>query len=193
MNFVRKKALLMKVDLSKFDNSWYYPGAGIIRRLLWYGVNIVIFLSPLFPFYSLKRWLLRLFGAKLGKGVIVKPRVNIKYPWFLEIGDNVWIGEGVWIDNLGKVKIGNNVCISQGAYLLTGNHNYKLSTFDLMVKEIVIEDGVWIGAKSIVCPGVKCGNHSVLIAGSVATNDLEPYKIYQGNPATYKKDRIIEK
>ncbi|MGB2705790.1 MAG: WcaF family extracellular polysaccharide biosynthesis acetyltransferase [Candidatus Omnitrophota bacterium] len=181
-----------KVDLRKFSNTRYKPGSGT-KRTLWYAVNAVFFKTPLLYPGKLKLFLLGLFGASIGKNVTIKPSVNIKYPWLLEIGDNVWIGEGVWIDSLGKVKIGNDVCISQGAYISTGNHNYKRSTFDLIIKEITIEDGVWIGARAIVCPGVKCGSHSVLTAGSVATGDLKPYKIYQGNPAVYKRDRNIEK
>ena len=120
---------------------------------------------------------------QIGKGVVIKPSVNIKYPWKLIVGDHVWIGENVWIDNLAEVFISDNVCISQGAMLLTGNHNYKLSTFDLIIGTITLEDGVWIGAKSVVCPGVKCASHSVLTVGSIATKNLEPYIIYQGNPA----------
>jgi len=131
-----------------------------------------------------------LFGAKTGKNIILKPRINIKYPWFLEIGNNCWIGENVWIDNLTTVKIGNNLCISQGAYLLTGNHNYKKETFDLIVKEIILEDGVWIGAKSVVSPGVVCRSHSILTVGSIAVRDMEQYGIYQGNPAVLKKYRV---
>jgi len=135
--------------------------------------------------------LLRIFGAKIGKAVNIKPKVNIKYPWLLKIGDHSWIGEGVWIDNLGRVKIGSNVCISQGAMLLTGNHNYKKSTFDLQVEEIVLEDGVWIGAKSIVGPGVTCKSHAVLAINSVATSDLDAYGIYQGTPAKFMRKRKI--
>jgi putative colanic acid biosynthesis acetyltransferase WcaF len=84
------------------------------------------------------------------------------------------------------------VCISQGALLLTGNHNYKKKTFDLMVGKITLADGAWIGAKSVVCPGVACGSHSVLAVGSVAVKDLKPYFIYQGNPAVPVRERIIE-
>ena len=135
--------------------------------------------------------MLRLFGAKIGKGVLIKPYVTIKYPWYLEIGDFTWIGEHVWIDNLAQVKIGAHVCISQGAYLLTGNHDYKKSGFDLIVKDITIEDAVWIGAKSVVCPGVICKTHSILSVGSVLSNDMEPYGIYKGNPAIKIKDRKI--
>ena len=131
-------------------------------------------------------------GAKIGKGVFIKPSVNIKYPWNLTIGDDTWIGEGVWIDNLGKVSIGSNVCISQDSMLMCGNHNYKKSAFNLMVGGITIEDGVWVGAKCLVCPGVTLHSHAVLAVGSVASTDLETYSIYRGNPAVKIKDRIIE-
>ncbi len=177
--------------MSKFSNKWYKPG-GFIKRMLWYIVEM-LFISTRFPFpSSLKITLLKIFGTKAGKGIVIKPNVKIKYPWFLEIGNNVWIGEGVWIDNLTEVKIGNNVCISQGAYIMTGNHNYKKVTFDLMIEPVIIEDGVWIGAKAVICPGVKLKNHSVISAGSVITHDTEPYTIYQGIPAKEIRKRIIE-
>jgi len=180
----------MKTDLSTYTNSWYKPGS-TLKRLSWYSVNW-FFLNTGIPFPSkVKCKILRLFGAKIGKGVVIKPMVSIKYPWFITIGDHTWIGENVWIDNLAKVKIEDNVCISQGALLLTGNHNYKKTTFDLMFGEIILEQGVWIGAKSIVCPGVRCKSHAVLTAGSVATKDLEPYSINQGNPAVNVKSRNI--
>lgn len=105
----------------------------------------------------------------------------------------MWIGEGVWIDNLGKVKIGNNVCISQGAMLLTGNHNYKKESFDLIVGDITLEDGVWVGAKSVVCPGVTMKSHSILTVGSVLTKDAEEYGIYQGNLAVMVKKRVFSR
>ncbi|HEY4651543.1 MAG TPA: putative colanic acid biosynthesis acetyltransferase [Pontibacter sp.] len=179
------------VDLSKYNNDWYNPGAGGIKRLLWFVVNVLFFMNPINPLSSLKVALLRLFGASVGKGVVIKPSVNIKYPWLLTIGNHVWIGENVWIDNLTQVIIKDNVTLSQGAMLLTGSHNYKKATFDLIVGTIVLEEGCWIGAKAMVCPGVTCGSHSVLAAGSVATTDLEPYMLYQGNPAIPKRERII--
>src|SRR6187402_2300610 len=90
-------AYIEKVDLSKFNNDWYSPGASIFKRGVWFLVNSIFFINPLNPFNSLKTGLLRAFGSKIGKGVVVKPNVNIKYPWKLTIGNNVWIGDGVWI------------------------------------------------------------------------------------------------
>ena len=182
---------MKKVDLSKFDNSWYKP-ANKAKIMSWYFVNIFIFKIMLPIPSSLKVKILRLFGSVVGESVVIKPNVNIKYPWFLEIGDNCWIGEGVWIDNLAQVTIGNNVCLSQGSYLLTGSHDYKKEAFDLILGEIILEDGVWIGAKATVCPNVTCKSHSVLAVGSVATKDLDVYGVYQGNPAVFKRKRQIK-
>jgi len=178
------------VQLSCYNNTGYKSG-GRIQKILWYFTN-VLFFKTLIPFPSVvKVKLLRMFGAKVGHDVTIKPNVNIKYPWFLEIGDICWIGEGAWIDNLAPVELGNNVVLSQESYLLTGSHNYKKKSFDLIIGKIVIEDGVWIGAKSIVCPGVICKSHSVLSVGSVATKNLEDCAIYQGNPAKKKRSRLI--
>jgi putative colanic acid biosynthesis acetyltransferase WcaF len=177
-------------NLASYSNDWYQPGS-ILKRTTWMLVSGMFFKNGLFPFYGFKASLLRIFGAKVGKGLVIKPSVNIKYPWFLTIGDHCWIGEAVWIDNLAPVNIGNHVCLSQGAFLLCGNHNYSSTSFNLMVQPIVLEDGVWIGARAIVAPGVTAGHHAVLTAGSVATSTLEPYSIYQGNPAQLIKSRNI--
>lgn len=179
-----------KADLSRFNNDWYQPGPKW-KIILWF-ITSSVFLNSYLPLpVSLKVAVLRFFGARIGKGAVIKPAVNIKYPWFLEIGDHVWIGENVWIDNLAPVTIGNHACISQGAMLLTGNHDYRRSSFDLMIKPIVLEEGVWIGAQSVVCPGVTCHSHAVLSVGSVATRPLDAYGIYQGNPAVFVRKREI--
>lgn len=178
-------------DLANYNKGDFKTGRNIFIRLLWYFTNIFCFNNGWFPFSKFKVFLLRLYGAKIGKGVVIKPSVNIKFPWRLKIGNNVWIGENVWIDNLANVEIGDNACVSQGALLLTGNHNYKLSTFDLITKPIIIEQGAWIGAKTVVCPGVVCKSHSVLSVGSVAIGQLDEYSVYSGNPAVFKKKREI--
>jgi putative colanic acid biosynthesis acetyltransferase WcaF len=182
---------MKKTELKEFDNTSYQPGS-MAKRSLWYVVNVLFFNTSVpFP-NSLKRMLLRIFGAKIGKGVILKPKVNIKYPWMLGVGNHSWIGEGVWIDNLGHVEIGANCCLSQGVMLLCGNHNFSVSGFDLTVEEIRLEDGVWLGAKSIVTPGVTCGSHAVLTVGSIASKNLEAYSINRGNPGEKIKSRVIE-
>lgn len=180
-----------KTDLSKYNNEWYKPGGSVLKKTCWYVLH-AIFIHSAFPFSSFKVFLLRLFGASIGTSVTIKPNVTIKYPWHLTIGNHVWIGEQVWIDNLSRVTIKNNCCVSQGAMLLCGNHDYSKTSFDLIVKDITLEEGVWIGAKSIVCPGVSIGSHSVLTVNSVATSNLEPWGIYQGNPAVKIKERVIK-
>ncbi len=183
---------MQKTDLSKYNNDWFNEGAGVVKRTMWYFVNVLFFINTLNPISSIKVLLLRMFGAQVGKGVVIKPGVNIKYPWKLTIGDYTWIGEKVWIDSLDSVVIGSNCCLSQGALLLNGNHNYKKITFDLMVSPINLEDGVWIGAYSVVAGGVTCHSHSVLAVQSVASANMDAYSIYRGNPAVKVKERVLE-
>jgi putative colanic acid biosynthesis acetyltransferase WcaF len=178
-------------DLSSFTNNWYDPGRGPAIRMLWLITEGLFFRHSLAIGSGWKCAILRLFGARVGVGVVIKPSVSIKYPWKLSIGDHAWVGEHVWIDNLDSIEIGVHVCISQGALLLCGSHDYTRSAFDLITKPIVLEHGAWVGAKSIVCPGVTLYSHAVLAAGSVATKSLEAFAIYQGNPAVYKRTRII--
>jgi len=179
-----------KTDLSRYDNSWFKQPP-IWKKALWSIVSSMFINSYLPLPVSIKYLILKAFGAKIGKKVMIKPKVNIKYPWWLTIGDYAWIGEEVWIDNLTEVIIGPHACLSQGAMLLTGNHDYTSTTFDLQIGKIMIEEGVWIGAKAIVCPGVTCQSHSVLAVNSVAVKDLEAYSIYQGNPAQWIRQRKL--
>lgn len=117
--------------------------------------------------------------------------MKVKYPWHLAVGDYCWFGEEVWIDNLATVTIGNNVCISQGAYLCTGNHNWNDPAFGLVVAPIDLEDGAWAGAKSILTPGVVLGRCAVAGAGSVIVRSVPDYEIHAGNPAVFVKFRVI--
>ncbi len=181
----------MKTDLSTFDNSWYQPG-NKVKIILWYFFNAFLLKNKYNPSSKIKILVLKLFGAKIGKGVVIKPSISVKYPWKLTIGNYCWIGENVWIDNLDDVILGNNVCLSQGALLLCGNHNYKKTSFDLIVGKIVLKEGVWIGTKSIVTQNVTCQSHSILAVNSVATNNLEAFGIYKGNPAVKIRTRKIE-
>jgi putative colanic acid biosynthesis acetyltransferase WcaF len=182
---------MQQVTLSNYNNSWYKPGRGFLIRAIWHFLNKLVLQSALFPSSSFMIYCLKLFGAKIGRGVVVKPGINIKYPWNLEIGDYTWIGENTWLDSLAQIKIGNNVCISQGSYFCTGNHDWTDPVFGLIVKPIIIEDGAWIGARATVLPGVTVASHSIVTAGSVIGKDTEPYMIYAGSPAVKVKERKI--
>ncbi len=127
------------------------------------------------------RWkaaLLRRFGARVGRGLVVRPRVTIKYPWFLALGDHVWLGEQVWIDNHCPVTLGSSVCLSQGAYLFTGNHDYHDPGFRFFCKPVAIDDGAWVGARAIVCPGSVLRRLSVVGAGVVWSGVTEARGVY---------------
>lgn len=179
----------------KVNNKLYQTkieiNASLPKRILWYFINILVYQHGLLPINGLKIFLLKLFGAKVSKGVVIKPSVNIKYPWKLTIGEYSWIGENVWIDNLSDVYIGNSVTISQGALLLTGSHDATKESFDFLSSQIILEDGVWIGAKAVVFGGVTCHSHAILGIASVAEKNLEPYVIYKGNPAVPVLKRVI--
>ncbi len=180
-----------RVRLESFQNRWFDPGRGRMARAVWIVVNACFFLTW-FPWpSSVKRAVLRLFGARVGKGVVLRNRMNVKYPWNLTIGDHSWIGEGVWIDSLVRVSIGSNACLSQGVVIETGNHDWSRSTFDLVVKEVVVEDGAWAAVRSLLLPGARLASHAVLGAGSVLSGDTEPYGIYVGVPARKVKERVI--
>lgn len=178
-------------SLADYAPCQYDPDASVLKRACWYIVNALMFHSWLCPCSRIKISILRLFSAKVGKGVVIKPRVNIKHPWRLVVGDYVWIGEGVWIDNLVKVEIGSNVCISQGVLLLTGSHDHTDMAFRLILGEIHLEDGVWIAANAVVCPGVRCARNAVITVGSVLRKDAEAGGVYAGNPAMLVRQRII--
>lgn len=178
----------MRLDL--YNSKGFNRGRSVWIEALWLVLQY-FFISSWIPGSAYRIFLLRLFGAKIGKGVCIKPRVRVKFPWRLEIGDYSWIGEDVWIDNLAKVRIGSHCCLSQGVYLCTGSHNWSQENFELIYKPIFIEDKVWLCAKSIVAPGVKIAEGAVLGLGSVATKNLEAWTIYRGMTASLLSQRTI--
>lgn len=176
--------------LSQFSQPPDYRATDpFLRSLAWYFIGLPLLRCDL-PGSSWRRRLLLLFGAALGVGLVIKPRLTIKYPWRLVVGNHCWLGESIWIDNLEWVVIGSNVCISQGAYLCTGNHDYRNPNFSYLLGKIVIHSQSWICAMSCVSPGITVGEGAVLGIGSVATTSLEPFSIYSGNPARKIRSRI---
>ena len=155
----------------------------------WYLLKCLFLLSA-WPWpMGLKRCLLRAFGAKIGEGVVIKPRVNVHFPWKLEVGDHAWIGEEVFILNFEPVKIGAHACISQRAFLCTGNHDYRDPQFTYRNAPITIGSGAWIGAGVFVGPGVEVGEEAVAVAGSVITRNVPANTIVAGNPASERGPR----
>lgn len=153
------------------------------KEVLWYLLKCFFFLSPL-PWPNLLQIaLLRAFGAKVGRGVNIKPRVNIHFPWKLTLGNHCWLGEELFILNFEPVVIGDDCCLSQRAFLCCGNHDFRSSAFTFRNEPIRIERGAWIGAQAFVGPGVTVGAEAVVTAGSVVTNNLPANQICRGNPA----------
>jgi putative colanic acid biosynthesis acetyltransferase WcaF len=180
------------VHLANYQTSAdYSPGASLIKQLGWYYLGAPLFASYLLPFSRPKAWLLRCFGATVGRGIRIKSGVRVKFPWRLTVGDHCWLGEALWIDNLAPVVIEDNVCLSQGVYLCTGNHDWQKPTFDLRLGSIHLKAGSWVAAQAIVGPGVTLGEGAILTLGSVAIRSLEPWTIYSGNPAQAMKRREV--
>lgn len=170
-----------KIRLDEYVHAYAHERSWLLEGL-WLALHGLAFSSWL-PGSGWRAALLRAFGARIGRGVVIKPRVRVKQPWRLVVGDHAWIGEAVWIDNLDTVTIGDHCCLSQGAYLCTGNHDWSDPRFALVTAPIVIAEGSWIAARATVGPGVRVGRLAVLTVGSVALADLPEAQIWRGNPA----------
>ena len=172
--------------LDQFDNSEFSRGASSLKEFLWWVVRSLFF-APWFPIPSAVKVLaLRAFGANVGKGVIIRSRVNVSFPWNLSIGDHVWIGDEVMILSLAPVTIASHVCISQRAFLCTGSHRFQKESFDLVTKPIAIEEGCWVAANVFIAPGVTLGTGTMCTAGAVVLKSSEPNLVLSGNPAGSK-------
>ena len=149
----------------------------IFVLISWYIINYALLASSIPWPTGFKSFLLKLYGAQIGKDVVLKPRIRIKYPWNLSLGNHVWIGEDVWIDNVDQVSIGSDVCISQGVFFLTGNHNYKYPDFRFYSSPITVESKVWLTAKCILLPGTKVISGSVVPPASIIKNEFKNDKV----------------
>jgi len=181
----------LKVDLSSYDLHGFDRGAGTLKEGLWLFVSLILFRACPLSLSSFKAHVLRLFGARVGRNVVIKPDVRVTFPWKLTLGDHVWIGEGAFLLNLAPLEIESHACISQRAFISTGSHDHSSPGFDLIVKPVVIESGAWIAAGAWVGPGVRVRTHAVLTAQSVANGDLEAFWIYRGNPAVKVRMRTL--
>ncbi|MFT3922629.1 MAG: WcaF family extracellular polysaccharide biosynthesis acetyltransferase [Myxococcales bacterium] len=180
-----------RVDLSRFDNADFERGASSARELAWIAARSACFERGPLPLSGLRARLLRSFGAAVGAEVVIRRGLRVTFPWKLRVGHHAWLGEDAWLMNLAPITLGANVVISQRAFLCTGNHDWSDPAFGLITKPIVVGDGAWIGASAFIAPGVTVGTHAVVAAGSVVTQDLEPYSVYAGNPCIKVAERRI--
>ena len=179
-------------ELSKFKLSNNFRGRSAIKVQLWWIANFWFFkLSPQ-VMYGWRRFLLRLFGAHIGKGVIIRPSVTVTYPWKVSIGDHSWIGDDVVLYSLGEIEIGSNVVISQKSYICAASHDYQKQDFPIWGKKITIEDECWLATDVYVAPGITIGRGTVVGARSSVFKDLPAGKVCVGSPAQVIKDRIVE-
>ncbi len=169
-----------------------FRGKSAIIVQLWWMVQGTLFgMSPQF-LYGWRRFLLRIFGAEIGKNVIIRPSVRITYPWKVKIGDFSWIGDDVVLYSLGDIVIGSNTVVSQKSYICTGTHNYTKEDFPILAKKIIIEDECWLATDVFVSPGVTIKTGTVVGARSTVINDLESNSVYVGSPVRFIKKRKIE-
>jgi putative colanic acid biosynthesis acetyltransferase WcaF len=179
----------MYQDLNKFNQPSNFRGRSAITVQLWWLVQATLFAcSPQFM-YAWRNFLLRLFGANIGKNVIIRPTVRVTYPWKLSVGNHAWVGDHAELYTLGSITIGNNAVVSQKSYLCTGSHDYQSDFFDIYAKPIVIEDEAWVAADVYIAPGVIIGKGAVIGARSSVYKDMPAGMICIGNPATPIKKR----
>lgn len=150
---------------------------------MWWIVQQLLFAPSPQALYGWRRFLLRLFGARIGKGVIIRPSVRVTYPWKLTIGDHAWVGDNVELYTLDAITIGENAVVSQGSYLCTGTHDYTRPSFDMVIAPVTIEPEAWVASQVFVMPGVTVRRGAVVAVRSLVTRDVPPMAVAMGQPA----------
>lgn len=158
-------------DLSGFTGAGYDVGRGPLLRILWLVVSGTLVQRWWLP-ARLRIALLRLFGAQIADGVLIRHRVRIHWPWKLSVGAHSWIGEGTWILNLEPVEIGSQVCVSQDVLLCTGSHDRRSPTFEFDNAPIVVEDGAWVATRATVLRGVTIGRGATVGATALVVRSV---------------------
>lgn len=170
------------LDTYRTPTDWH-PGAPWPLQLLWFCLAGPLLAARWLPGSAWRVLLLRWFGARIGDGCRLKPGLRVKFPWRLQVGHHCWLAEDAWIDNLAPICLGDRVCISQGAYLCTGNHDFCAAEFDLRLGPISIGSDSWIAAQAVLAPGTEIGAGAVVALGAVVSGRVPAYAIVRGNPA----------
>ncbi len=182
----------MYQDLMSFTLPKKFRERNALIVILWWTIQSTMFAWSPQPFFGWRILILRLFGAKIGNNVKIRPTTRITYPWKLKIGNNCWIGDNCDLYNLGDIEIGNNVALAHRVYLCTGNHDYTKTTFDILAEPIKIEDEVWLTNDVFVGPGVSVGKGCVIGVRSTVLNNMPEGMICYGYPAKPVRKRIIK-
>lgn len=173
-----------------YTSSWSFKEIVLLK--LWHFTWILLY-YPTPKFFNLWRvFLLNIFGAKINHKAFIYPSSKIFAPWLLRMDERACLGPNSEIYNLGPVSIGARSTVSQFSYVCNGTHDFANPNLPLMIGDIIIGDDVFIGAKSLILPGIKICNGSLVGAGSVVTKDVEPWTVVGGNPAKFLKKRIIK-
>lgn len=170
------------LDIAANRQTRKWSRAALAGRVLWSLAHPLFAWSPR-QLWGWRAWLLRLFGAKIGRDVHIHPSVRVAIPWNLEVGDLAAVGDGVILYSLGPIRIGRAATISQYAHLCAGTHDHHLADFPLVKAPITIEDGAWICADAFIGPDVTVADHAIVGARAVATHDVAAWSIVAGNPA----------
>ena len=179
------------VDLRKYDQSNFDRGKSNWLIVLWWLVQAIAFPLSLHNFNGFRRAILRLFGAKIGRGVVIRPTARFTYPWKVTIGDYSWIGDDVVLYSLDKITIGSHAVISQKSYLCTGSHDIQKHSFNLIVAPINIGNGAWVATDCFVAPGVNIGANSVIGARSSVFRDVASQQVAWGSPCKVHYERTV--
>lgn len=161
----------MRRKLGAFTGAGYDKGRSVLWQAAWQLASSVL-VMPWFVPPRMRTAVLRCFGARIGTGVNLRGGVRVHWPWKLEIGDDSWIGERVWLLNLEPIRIGSDVCVSQAAFICTGSHDHRSASFEFDNAPIRIEDGAWIAARATVLRGVTIGADAIVGATALVTNDV---------------------
>jgi putative colanic acid biosynthesis acetyltransferase WcaF len=160
-------------------------------RTLWGVIWLTLYRPTPRAFHFWRCALLRLFGAKIGKGAHPYPSAMIWAPWNLEMGENSCLSDQVDCYCVDKIRIGSHSTVSQYSFLCTATHDYEDPEFGLMVAPIDIGERVWVTADVFVAPGVSIGDGAVVQARSSVFSDIEPWVVAAGNPAMTVKPRAL--
>ena len=161
----------------------WHPGASLLVRTCWFCLGSPLLSARWLPGSAWRVQLLRAFGAGIGRHCRLKPGLRVKFPWRLQVGEACWLAEDAWLDNLSHITLGDRVCLSQGVYLCTGNHNFRSPGFDLRLGPITIGDDAWIAARAVLAPNAQIGPGAVVAIGAVVSGAVPAGAIMRGNPA----------